>query len=1159
MIVSDLAAERKDDSLQFWSKLDKEAAISELIRYAVNEEYSRLVAFGMSFTGLKEKRTTQFQGSDEFVFKFFAAVLLLAARGIKNYTAQGLVDQAASVSLFYSTATFLERLELKGDKVRSAALIVLDRMEKWTDLRSIDERSMDIDKLFEGLQNTVKEKASFRIFCEYLCSNDYSLNFCSCFLIESFFQLVDWGPKKDRFFMNNDDHDVIVGKLGSMYGNMHIAQPPEDYYKYPSTSKLVAELNFPATTTEYRGSPFTCSGLCETDYLKKFKEQQAVEASHLLRVRNFCRKSKKISAEKLLEQWGWQKSLEVLISKKVTELRHFSLRSYLESLDPAKCASLVYSSVITACASGQQYIVFSQLIHMLASPILDFFYNTFVQRLGIRKDEVLEEVFLRYVQYFLDQNIARKCTLREWWMHCCSRTGVNPELAPPFADLHFELRGELGSFLLSLVVKACCFPKRLENGTVVMKPAFAIRDVSLEQEDVFVESYKADLVKMVRIDPALMDLFLEHQFEWLFFPVTLLPMTAPPRPWIDHGRGGPSYNRPSDAFRILEEYRRFDTNSEVKKRFQTRCFFQFIVACGREEIFALFRSQARPVFDALNDLGTTPWKINKETLSVLKEVFNMCGDASKEKFLSNLSVPLRADTVDIPDYVMTFGRNKRVEDLPKEKWIEFSKAKYQAVKRRGELNSLWYWMMYRIAVAESWKDEILYFPHNMDFRGRVYPISPYLSHMGDDINRSLLLFAKGKPLGPKGLQWLKLHCINLTGKKKRESINARLKYAEEMLPKMLDSANNPLGGEQWWMESDDPWQTLAACIEVRNALKHVYHLGDHEKYISHFPVHQDGTCNGLQHYAALGRDTEGAKEVNLLPCDVPSDVYSGVAQRVEQKRLNDEKSPNQSVREVALALREAMPQPVPRKVIKQTVMTTVYGVTMYGGVQQIKRQLKGLDISTEKCVSFASYLTQKTFSSLDEAFANSMKIKDWFRSCASAIARQLLRSVEWVTPLGLPVVQPYLTMETKLGRLVFLPVPIKQINAFPPNFVHSLDSTHMMLTALNCRRLGLTFAAVHDCYWTHACTVDSMNKICRDQFIKLHSLPLVEECGKVFSSFNVHCRLIFTFFISKYLGAKVGKTMPPQKYSEFKNIFEPKFVFGDLDIEEVRKSVYFFS
>lgn len=31
----------------------------------------------------------------------------------------------------------------------------------------------------------------------------------------------------------------------------------------------------------------------------------------------------------------------------------------------------------------------------------------------------------------------------------------------------------------------------------------------------------------------------------------------------------------------------------------------------------------------------------------------------------------------------------------------------------------------------------------MDFRGRVYPITPYLNHMGDDLNRSLLVFAEG--------------------------------------------------------------------------------------------------------------------------------------------------------------------------------------------------------------------------------------------------------------------------------------------------------------------------------------------------------------------------------------------------------------------------------
>ncbi|CAD5189966.1 unnamed protein product [Musa acuminata subsp. malaccensis] len=46
---------------------------------------------------------------------------------------------------------------------------------------------------------------------------------------------------------------------------------------------------------------------------------------------------------------------------------------------------------------------------------------------------------------------------------------------------------------------------------------------------------------------------------------------------------------------------------------------------------------------------------------------------------------------------------------------------------------------------------------------------------------------------------------------------------------------------------------------------------------------------------------------------------------------------------------------------------------------------------------------------------------------------------------------------------------------FPPNFVHSLDGSHMMMTAVACKRAGLNFAGVHDSYWTHACDVDQMN------------------------------------------------------------------------------------
>jgi len=76
------------------------------------------------------------------------------------------------------------------------------------------------------------------------------------------------------------------------------------------------------------------------------------------------------------------------------------------------------------------------------------------------------------------------------------------------------------------------------------------------------------------------------------------------------------------------------------------------------------------------------------------------------------------------------------------------------------------------------------------------------------------------------------------------------------------------------MNSDEPWQTLAACMEVEAALRCP---DGPSNYISHLPIHQDGSCNGLQHYAALGRDQVGAESVNLAPADRPGDVYATVA------------------------------------------------------------------------------------------------------------------------------------------------------------------------------------------------------------------------------------------------------------------------------------------
>lgn len=41
-------------------------------------------------------------------------------------------------------------------------------------------------------------------------------------------------------------------------------------------------------------------------------------------------------------------------------------------------------------------------------------------------------------------------------------------------------------------------------------------------------------------------------------------------------------------------------------------------------------------------------------------------------------------------------------------------------------------------------------------------------------------------------------------------------------------------GKKWWMNADEPWQALACCMEIANAVR----SPDPVEFISHFPVHQ---------------------------------------------------------------------------------------------------------------------------------------------------------------------------------------------------------------------------------------------------------------------------------------------------------------------------------
>lgn len=44
----------------------------------------------------------------------------------------------------------------------------------------------------------------------------------------------------------------------------------------------------------------------------------------------------------------------------------------------------------------------------------------------------------------------------------------------------------------------------------------------------------------------------------------------------------------------------------------------------------------------------------------------------------------------------------------------------------------------------------------MDFRGRTYPVPPNLNILGSDFCRGVLMFDEARPLGERGMYWLKV-------------------------------------------------------------------------------------------------------------------------------------------------------------------------------------------------------------------------------------------------------------------------------------------------------------------------------------------------------------------------------------------------------------------
>ena len=508
---------------------------------------------------------------------------------------------------------------------------------------------------------------------------------------------------------------------------------------------------------------------------------------------------------------------------------------------------------------------------------------------------------------------------------------------------------------------------------------------------------------------------------------------------------------------------------------------------------------------ALNALARTAWRVNAPILAVAEKLATQGGNCA--------GLPR---TTDIPLPPLPPGYRDSAEVRKAHRKIVAPIYRANAFRNCAVVT-----LQFKLDVARRMKEYArIYFPHEFDFRSRVYPVPLFLNHYGDDLCRGLLQFARPVPVaGEDGRRWLYLHLASCCGIDKA-SHDARIAWVEGQLAEISGWSNDPLA-HQGWMDCDKPWQALAASIA----------LSDPEA-AARLPIQVDGSNNALQHYSAMLRCPDTAALCNLMPAEVPADVYSDIA--VETARRIDRRAGKGD--EIAAGLQGW----ITRKIVKQPTMTTVYGVTKVGMRRQLHHWLHDAGFPEDELYNASRYLAGVVKDALGAACPSARAAMKWLSVCARNIAESG-ETVRWNTPLGFHVEQPYrntrscrirtiLHALTMRERVPGLPVRVnRQANAFAPNWIHSIDASHMMSVAVEAEMRDMTFAAVHDCFWTHAERMEELGVTIREQFIKLHAEPL-------------HCEL-HGQLTKRY--PRVELPDPPE--------------VSDLDLSQVMDSKYFFS
>ena len=603
---------------------------------------------------------------------------------------------------------------------------------------------------------------------------------------------------------------------------------------------------------------------------------------------------------------------------------------------------------------------------------------------------------------------------------------------------------------------------------------------------------------------------LDIQGELLSSP-EWLPCVVPPRDWTSLTEGG--YHTDAFAYPI----------SLVKTR-------------SRAHKKVLQKADLGLVYKAVNAIQKTPWVVNKRTLEVAEALISAG---------SSLAGLTPMDDEHLPSKPHDIDTNEEARKAWKRKAVEVYEKNRQLVSQR-------LLMLKTVSIAKEFqKYGNIYFPHQLDFRGRIYAVPNILNPQGGDLAKGLLSFSEGDPVGTgPSADWFLIHGANAFGVDK-VSMEERTAWVRSNERRILDAADAPLDA-LWWTDADAPFTFLTWCFEYADYCRRP------GEFRSRIPIAMDGSCNGLQHYSAMLRDPIGGRATNLTPSAVPQDIYGEVA-RVVIRTLQEIAATNSDggTRDDGTAPPERHAADwlvfgIDRSITKRPVMVLPYGGTLsscqkYVLEAALKKIAGGVqNPSGEELFKACNWLGTKVWEAIGEVVVAARQAMSWLRSVAGVVNKENL-PLQWTTPSGFVVYQAYQQIKATQINTVLLgerfspqlneeiPDTIdrrRQVNGVAPNFVHSMDAAVLVLTVCAALAAGVTkFAMIHDSYGTTARHTPALAVTLREQFLHMYGGD----------------KDILMDFGLEVAPGDLSQSIPDLP------------VMGDLDLSSVLQSKYFFA